>query len=212
MLLGLYEPAEGTVKMGGIDIRQLSPAQFRRRIGYVAQDTGLLYGTLRSNLTLAAPWLSEEAIWEGIHRAGLMEMVQSHPAGIDLPIAEGGRSLSGGQRQLVCLARALMLEPEILIFDEPTSAMDPGTEKLFKSSVDKYLAEDERRMLVVATHKRSMLSLVDRLIALDGGKVANDGPKNSVLANKPTVPASNPRMEVAEPPSATKESQVALAS
>lgn len=186
LIMGLYEPANGSMEIGGVDIRQLNPSQYRRRIGYIAQDSGLLYGTLRSNLTAGAPWLTEEAVWQAIDRAGLTELVHAHPAGIDLPIAEGGTSLSGGQRQLVCLARALVEEPDILVFDEPTSAMDPSTEKKFKEQVSAYLNEDKNRILIMATHKRSMLSMVDRVIALDGGKKVGDGPKDAVLSSART--------------------------
>lgn len=183
LIMGLYEPADGAIEISGVDLRQLNPSQYRRRIGYISQDSGLLYGTLRSNLTAGAPWLTEETVWQAVERAGLAELVQAHPSGIDLPIAEGGASLSGGQRQLVCLARAIVEEPDILILDEPTSAMDPATEKKFMRQVTAYLNEDRNRILVMATHKRSMLAMVDRIIALDGGKKIGDGPKESILTH-----------------------------
>ncbi len=185
MMLGLYEPNSGSVEISGVDIRQLNPSQYRRKIGYVSQDAGLMYGTLRYNLTLGAPWVGEEGVWLAIQRAGLEELVQAHPAGIDIPISEGGASLSGGQRQLVALARALIEEPDILIFDEPTSAMDPGSERMFRERVAAYLAEDASRILIMATHKSTMLDLVDRLVVIDGGKKINDGPKNKVLRKPP---------------------------
>ncbi|MDF1740281.1 MAG: type I secretion system permease/ATPase [Verrucomicrobiales bacterium] len=183
LIMGLYEPDDGAIEISGVDLRQLNPSQYRRRIGYISQDSGLLYGTLRSNLTAGAPWLTEETVWQAVERAGLAELVHAHPSGIDLPIAEGGTSLSGGQRQLVCLARAIVEEPDILILDEPTSAMDPATEKKFMRQVTAYLNEDRNRILVMATHKRSMLSMVERIIALDGGKKIGDGPKESILTH-----------------------------
>lgn len=183
MMMGLYEPSNGAVEIGGVDLRQLNPSQYRRRIGYISQDSGLLYGTLRSNLMAGSPWITEEEMWDAIHRAGLTEFVQGHPAGIDLPIAEGGASLSGGQRQMVCLARAFTGDPDILIFDEPTSAMDPATEKRFKEQVSAYLSEDENRILVMATHKRSMLTMVERVVAIDRGKKVTDGPKDETLVS-----------------------------
>jgi ATP-binding cassette subfamily C protein LapB len=198
LIMGLYEPNDGSLEISGVDLRQLNPSQYRRRIGYIAQDSGLLYGTLRSNLTVGAPWLTEEAVWQAIERAGLAELVHAHPAGIDLPIAEGGASLSGGQRQLVCLARAIVEEPDILVLDEPTSAMDPATEKKFKKQVTAYLNEDRNRILVMATHKRGMLSMVDRVIALDGGKKIGDGLKETVLARA----KSNQDLSISTPDSA----------
>ncbi len=206
MMMGLYDPSSGSVEISGVDIRQLNPSQYRRKIGYVSQDAGLLYGTLRYNLTVGAPWVGEEGVWLAIQRAGLEELVQAHPSGIDIPIAEGGASLSGGQRQLVALARALIEEPDILIFDEPTSAMDPGSERMFRERVAAYLAEDATRMLIMATHKSSMLELVDRLLVIDGGKLINDGSKDQVLVRGDGAQVASGAVDPANSVSTTPDS------
>jgi ATP-binding cassette subfamily C protein LapB len=162
-------------------LRQIDPAEWRRRVGYVPQDPALLYGTLRSWLTAGCRSVSEEALWRAVARAGLASFVRGLPRGLDHPIAEAGRNLSGGQRQALCLARALVTEPTLLILDEPTSSIDQSTEVLVLKELDAYLKEDPQRTLIVATHRRSMLQLVTRIIALDGGKVIADGPRDSVL-------------------------------
>ncbi|MCL4109952.1 UNVERIFIED_CONTAM: hypothetical protein GTU68_012761 [Idotea baltica] len=182
--MGLYEPAEGRVDVGGFDVRQLDPAELRGKIGFMGQESTLFYGKLRANLTMGEPWADDGKIWASLKRAGLYEFVKSHPEGLDLMIHEGGTSLSGGQRQAICLARALLSEPELLIFDEPTSAMDGLTEKGFVSRVDAYLKEKEGRTLIMATHKSSMLGLVDRVVVVDQGQIVNDGERDRVVAKK----------------------------
>lgn len=184
MLMNLYVPSSGRIDISGIDSRQIDPAELRRHIGYVQQDPMPLFGTLRSNLKAGCPWAGDEAVWKAIERAGLAGYVRSLPRGVDNPVAEAGKSLSGGQRQAVCVARALLEEPPLLIFDEPTSAMDWTSEKRLLEQLDDYLRADLARTLVVVTHKRSILSIVDRIIVIDKGKVIADGPKDRVLSHQ----------------------------
>jgi ATP-binding cassette subfamily C protein LapB len=181
ILTSLYSAGSGSITVGGIELRQIDPAEWRRRVGYVPQDPALLYGTLRSWLTAGCHGVSDEAIWRAVERAGLASFVRGLPRGLDHPIAEGGRNLSGGQRQALCLARALVTEPSILILDEPTSSIDQSTELLVLKELDAYLKADPSRTLIVATHRRSILQLVTRIVALDGGKVVADGPRDVVL-------------------------------
>lgn len=178
LILGLYQPTAGAVLLDGIDLRQIDPADVRRNIGYVPQDVTLFFGTLRENIALAAPQASDEAIVRAAELAGVMSFAARHPAGLDMPIGERGEGLSGGQRQAVVIARALLLEPPVLIMDEPTNAMDNSTEEQFKNRLAPLL---EGRTLLLVTHRASLLSLVNRVIVMDGGRIVADGPKDQVL-------------------------------
>lgn len=177
LIMGLYQPSEGRVMVDGVDIRQLDPAELRRAIGYVPQDPTLFYGTLRENITIGMPYVEDHAIVRAAELAGLKDLIGSHPKGFDMLIGERGESLSGGQRQSVAIARALVHGPSILIFDEPSSAMDFSTEAALKEHLANY-AKD--RTLIMITHRSSLLDLVDRLIVIDNGCVVADGPKAQV--------------------------------
>lgn len=178
LILGLYRPTSGAVLVDGIDLRQLDPAELRRNIGYVGQDSTLFYGTLRENITLAAPSADDAAVIEAAESAGILELVNNHPEGFDMIVGERGESLSGGQRQGVAIARALIQRPPILLFDEPTSSMDHSSEEEIKRNLSAFA--DSRTMIVV-THRTSLLELVDRIIVVDGGKIVADGPKAQVV-------------------------------
>lgn len=178
LMLGLYQPSEGSIKIDGVDIRQLDPAEMRKTFGYVPQDVTLFYGTLRENLTIGMPYVEDDAIVQAAEMAGLHELVGNHPKGFDMPIGERGESLSGGQRQSVAIARALVHEPSILLLDEPTSAMDFSTEEGIKSRLAAY---DRDHTLLLITHRNSLLDLVDRLIVIDYGSIVCDGPKQEVV-------------------------------
>ena len=172
LLVGLYHPRAGNVLVDGIDTRQIDPADLRRNIGYMPQNVLLFSGTVRQNLLLGAPEAGDDAMLRAARVVGLDEHVNRHPKGYDLMVGERGESLSGGQRQAVSLARALLL-------DEPTAAMDMGSEEQFKQRLAAAL---QGRTLIVVTHRDSMLSIVDKLIVMDGGRVVAAGPKAEVLA------------------------------
>ncbi len=179
LLIGLYEPAEGAILTDGTDIRQIDPADLRRNFGYVAQDNYLFFGTVRDNIAFGAPHLDDQAVLRAAQVAGVSDFLRSHPHGLDLQVGERGMSLSGGQRQAIVIARALMLDPTIILLDEPTSNMDNSTEATFKKRLGEALPG---KTLLLVTHRSSMLTLVDRLLILDGGKIVADGPKEEVLS------------------------------
>lgn len=179
LLLGLYEPTGGAVALDGVDARQIDPVDLRRNIGYVPQDLTLFRGSLRSNLTLGAAWVDENAMLRAATLAGVHDFVQGHPQGYEWPLGERGEGLSGGQRQAVALARALLLDPPILLLDEPTSQLDQRSEALLLQRLAPVVAG---RTVLLVTHRLSLLSLVDRLIVVEQGRVVADGPKEAVLA------------------------------
>jgi len=178
LTLGLYEPAEGAILADGTDIRQIDPADLRRNIGYVSQDNYLFFGSVRDNIAFGAPHLDEQTVARAAEVAGVADFTRGHPLGFDLQVGERGMGLSGGQRQAIVIARALVLDPPILLLDEPTSSMDNSSEALFKMRLEKILPG---KTLILVTHRASLLSLVDRLVVVDGGKVVADGPKEDVL-------------------------------
>jgi ATP-binding cassette, subfamily C, bacterial LapB len=178
LVLGLYAPDQGALLIDGTDLRQIDPADLRRNIGCVLQDVFLFHGSLRDNIALGAPFADDQAVLRAAQIAGVEDFVARHPQGFDLNVGERGESLSGGQRQAVAIARALLLDPPILVLDEPTSAMDNGAENRFKQRLGEILAG---KSLVLVTHRASVLSLVERLIVLDAGRVVADGPRDGVL-------------------------------
>ena len=179
LILGLYQPTSGAVRVDGVDIRQLDPAELRRNVGYVPQDGVLFYGTLRENIALASPTVLDHQLLAAADIGGLSDMINAHPRGFDMLVGERGESLSGGQRQGVAIARGVVNEPPILLLDEPTGSMDHTSEELIKTKLRQFCA-DHRTMLVV-THRTSLLDLVDRLIVVDSGRIVADGPKARVI-------------------------------
>ena len=178
LILGLYRPTEGAVMVDGIDLRQLDPAELRRQIGYVQQDVMLFYGSLRENITLGAPLADDAAVVKAADIGGILGLVNQHPKGFDMLVGERGESLSGGQRQGVALARAVINDPPILLFDEPTSSMDFSSE----DDVKRRLTEFARgKTMILISHRTSLLDLVDRIIVMDGGRIMADGPKEQVV-------------------------------
>lgn len=178
LLMGFYTPSDGQISMDGLDLRQLDIADLRQQIGYVAHDLPLLSGSLRDNLTLGARYVSDERMLEIATLTGVSELARNHPQGFDRPVGERGQLLSGGQRQMVLMARALLLDPSILLLDEPTSSLDNSSEDLLRARLQHWVSD---KTLILITHRASLLSLVDRLIVLDGGQVMADGPKEAVI-------------------------------
>ena len=178
LMLGLYEASHGTVRVDGFDIRQFDPTALRRNIGCVTQDVFLFHGTLRENIAMGAPWADDETILRAAELAHVTDFASRHPHGFDMQVGERGEMLSGGQRQAVSLARALLLDPPVLLLDEPTSSMDNATETALKNTLVQYI---KGRTLMIVTHRASLLDLVTRLIVLEAGKVIADGPSTEIL-------------------------------
>ena len=178
MLIRLYDPASGSVLIDGFDVQQLDPADLRRNVGYVAQDEKLFFGTVRENITYGLSNVSDADVVDAADKSGILGFVNSHPLGFEMPVGERGETLSGGQRGAITLARVFLRKPRVLIMDEPTSAMDQGTEEQIRQRIR---AEFSDSTLLLITHKMNMLDLVDRLIVMDGGRIVADGPKEKVL-------------------------------
>ena len=178
LLLGLYQPSSGTVSLDGTDIRQIDPAELRRFIGYVPQDVTLFRGTIRDNIILGSPGVDDAQILRAAELSGVNAFTAKQAQGIDLEVGEQGRGLSGGQRQSVAMARALLHDPPILVLDEPSSSMDNRTESKLKSNLATLLPG---KTLVLITHRGSLLELVNRIIIIESGAIIADGPRDQVL-------------------------------
>lgn len=179
VLCGLYAPTDGAYLIDEIDSRQHHPHQVREAFRYVGQDAELFRGTIRDNLALAARDPSDERLLEAVRRSGADQFLSQDAAGFDQFVGERGAALSGGQRSFLVLARALVEPCKLLYLDEPTGAMDTQTEQLFIEKLGAAIGPGQT--LLVSTHRNAMLSLVDRLIVLDQGRIIADGPKDSVL-------------------------------
>ncbi len=178
LILGLYEPISGMVAMDGTDIRQIDPAELRHYIGYVPQDITLFRGTVRSNIVLGTHDVDDGKVFRAADISGVSEFVKKNSMGFDMEIGEQGQGLSGGQRQAVTLARAILLDPPILLLDEPTSSMDRSSESRIKNSIDTILND---KTLIIITHRVSLLDLVDRIVVIDNGTIIADGTKSRIL-------------------------------
>ncbi|MEZ3415930.1 type I secretion system permease/ATPase [Pantoea dispersa] len=175
----LYQPVKGQISADGLDVNQIDPADWRKAVGFVSQDARLFYGTLRENVMIGRPDATANELLRVLNLTGLDHVAARHPSGINLSVGEGGEGLSGGQRQLVSLARTLLTQPKVLLMDEPTSAMDSMTESQFLTHLRR---ASEGHTLIVVTHRPSILALVDRIIVVEEGKIVADGPKEQVLA------------------------------
>ncbi|QIZ50323.1 type I secretion system permease/ATPase [Dickeya zeae] len=178
LIVNLYHPTHGNLLIDGVDTRQLDVADLRHHIGYVPQDIHLFSGTLRDNLICGARYVEDDAMLKVADIAGVNDFARLHPDGYNLQVGERGMNLSGGQKQAVAIARALLLNPPILLMDEPTSAMDNSSEDHFKQALQTIITN---KTLLLVTHRVSMLTLVDRLIIVDKGRIIADGPKAIVL-------------------------------
>lgn len=178
LLIGLYPPREGAVSFGGVDISQLATADLRSRVGFLPQEVILFYGTVRDNIALGDPTINDHLILRASGISGVADFVRKHPSGFGAQVGEQGRNLSGGQRQAVGLARALVRDPDVLILDEPTSNMDVESERIVQQRLAPVV---KNKTLILITHRLSMLRIVNRLIVMDGGKILMDGPRDAVL-------------------------------
>jgi ATP-binding cassette, subfamily C, bacterial LapB len=175
---GLLPASDGGVTLDGLDMRQIDAADVHGRIAYLGQEAQLFHGTLRENILLGDGHISPARLAQALRMTGLDTVVAEHPRGLDLPIGEQGLGLSGGQRQLVALARLLVRDPAVVLLDEPTSAMDQATEQSLLQNLTPWL---QGRTVVMATHRGHWLGLVDRIVVLEQGRVVADGPRAATL-------------------------------
>ncbi|HEY7841731.1 MAG TPA: ATP-binding cassette domain-containing protein, partial [Gammaproteobacteria bacterium] len=178
LVLGLYEPASGSILIDGADLRQIDPVELRGNIGYVPQEIVLFQGTIRSNVTFGAPPVDDDTVMQAADIAGIGEHIRQHPNGLDAAVGERGAGLSGGQRQALAIARAVLMQPPMILLDEPTNSLDHSTEERFKQRLTELLGKST---LILVTHKPTPLSLIDRLLVVDRGRLVADGPRDKVL-------------------------------
>ncbi|MGB3737988.1 MAG: ATP-binding cassette domain-containing protein [Pontixanthobacter sp.] len=193
LLAGLYSPDQGSVTLGNLDLGQVAEDIARRHIGYVAQDARLLNGNLRDNLAMGLGDLSDADIMAVAERTKLDRMIAARQEGLSLPIQEGGRGLSGGQRSLVLINRLILSDPRVWLLDEPTSALDQNTELAVLDAIDERLASGGGgdRIMVMVTHKIPLLTRFDRVIVMAGGRIIRDGPTRDILRD--LLPKGSPQ-------------------
>lgn len=178
LLMGLYEPDQGNVLFGDVDIRQMDTADVRGRIGFLPQDVVLFYGTVRDNIALSDPSATDRLVQRAADLAGVTDFIRHTAMGFGGQVGERGMNFSGGQRQALALARTLLYDPDVLILDEPSSNMDNTSENHLRQRIKAMLGS---KTLILITHRLSMLDLVDRLIIIDNGHIVADGPKDAIL-------------------------------
>ncbi|WP_053086086.1 type I secretion system permease/ATPase [Nitratireductor soli] len=190
-LSGMMEPSLGEVHLDDLALNQIDPADVRRSVGLLTQNSRLFHGTIRDNVTMGAPHIAQAGLLDALAMVGADEFIRRLPRGLDHPILEGGRGLSGGQQQALLLARLLIRDPSIVLLDEPTAAMDEATERAF---ITRFRVWSQERTVVIATHRMRVLDLVDRIIAFDNGQTVLDEPKDEALkvlkGVKKVVPAN----------------------
>ena len=179
LIMGLYQPNNGSVLIDGANIQQIRPEDIRRQFGVVMQNTYLFSGSIRENIAFGLDTVSPREIDEAANIAGVSDFTKKMNNGLDYQLSEGGKDLSGGQRQAIALARAIVRKPSIILLDEPTSAMDLTSERQIIQNLKSYF---NKQTLIVVTHRMSLLQLVDRVIAVDDGKVTVDGTRDSILS------------------------------
>ncbi|OGB58091.1 MAG: hypothetical protein A2503_07465 [Burkholderiales bacterium RIFOXYD12_FULL_59_19] len=188
LILGLYKPDSGTVLMDGVDVRQIDPADLRRELGVVLQEVWLIGGTVKQNIALGGNYPTDEEILRAAQISGVDEFVRQHPEGYGLRLGERGEGLSGGQRQAIAVARALLGKPKILLFDEATSAMDMGSETALLQRLSKEIGDCT---FVTITHKASLLQIVNKIIVIDQGKVVMQGTPEQLMRAQQTQQPAN---------------------
>jgi ATP-binding cassette, subfamily C, bacterial LapB len=179
LLCGLYHAQQGRILLDGLDITHISREVLSRQVGYLQQDHRLFQGTLRENLLIGLPDPGDDVLQQAMERTGMNRLVASHPKGLERPIMEGGKGLSGGQRQLVAFTRLALARPGVMLLDEPTASMDDEQERRCLSVIAQEAAAG--KTLVVVTHKPSLLPLVNRLIVVVGSRIVLDGPRDVIL-------------------------------
>jgi ATP-binding cassette subfamily C protein LapB len=178
LMSGLYAPLAGSIKLDGLDMQQIEPIEVRNRMGYVGQDPQLFMGTLRENLVLSDSWINDSRIVETLKTLGIYDVVANHPLGLDMPITEAGGGLSGGQRQLLSIARMMLRDPQLVFMDEPTANMDQNSEVRVIAVLKEWL---QGRTLLMSTHRPQLLEWVDHIAVIDNGQCVAMGPKREMI-------------------------------
>ena len=194
-MMNFYAPTEGVIHIDDTDVGQIDPADLRKNIAYVSQDPGLFRGTVRENITLSKPNASDGEVLRASKLAGVFDFINTHPDGFDAMVGDNGEGFSGGQKQAIAMARAFLTDPNIMICDEPTNAMDNQSEAQLIAALAR---QTQGKTFVVVTHKMNLLGLVDRVIVMQNGQIFADGPRDKVIelfanagkqqAAKPTAP------------------------
>ncbi|WP_082212607.1 type I secretion system permease/ATPase [Erwinia sp. 9145] len=180
MMAGLLQPQEGALMLDGVRLSSLDPLDVRRDVSFVGQTSSLFFGTIRENLRLGMPLATDEEMQEALTLSGALSFVRQLPDGMDYQLQEGGQGLSGGQRQLLLLARALLRRPSVLLLDEPTAWLDDGAEKYLIERLQNWMKD---RTLIIATHRPAVVQLVDRILLIDNGQIVRDGNKADMLVS-----------------------------
>lgn len=177
---GLYDAAGGNVMLDGVDMRQIDPNFLRSQVLLLSQSPRLFLGTLRENMDLARVdgYSTDQELLQALRRFGLDKIIRQHPRGLDMPLGEDGLGLSGGQKQIIALARMTLRSPRVVLLDEPTTGLDQATERMALSAVGQWCQD---KTLIVVTHRPQVLQIVNRIIVMDGGKIVMDGPRDLVL-------------------------------
>ncbi len=183
LLFRLYDPTEGRVSVGGVDLREADEARLKERVGLVTQDVQLFRGTLRDNLTFFEPGQSDHRLVQVLEELGLGEWLSNQEAGLDTELDSGGRNLSAGEAQLIALARVFLKDPGLVVLDEPSSRLDPLTEKRLEAAMERLMAG---RTAIVIAHRLETVERVDSILVMDGGRVVEHG-RRSELAADPTT-------------------------
>jgi ATP-binding cassette subfamily C protein LapB len=178
LISGVYTPSEGNITYGAYDISALHQSDFRENVVYLGQNAGIFSGTIRENLCVGRENIDDEELGSALRLSGFETILKKFPNGLSFTVSEGGRELSGGQRQILALARAFISDPNVIILDEPTSAMDPRHENLFVRNLGNFTKD---KTFIVVTHRKPILSIVDRILVIEEGKIILDGPSNEVL-------------------------------
>ena len=179
LLAGVLTPTEGVIRYGSFDTSSIHQSDLRRKVAFLGQNPGIFSGTIRENICLDAPDLPEEQLLKLIELSGLDTVLKALPNGLSYVVSEGGRELSGGQKQILALARAFASDPSVVILDEPTSAMDPKHEQLFIRNMSNFI---KNRLLIVVTHRKPILSVTKRILVIERGRIVMDGSRDEVLA------------------------------
>jgi ATP-binding cassette, subfamily C, bacterial LapB len=178
LMAGLYTPLAGSVRLDGVEMQQIEPAEVRSCMGYVGQDPQLFMGTLRENMVLSEAWISDAKIIDVLKSLSLYDLVASHPRGLDMPITEAGGGLSGGQRQLLSIARMMLRDPQLVFMDEPTANMDQNTEAHVIAVLGEWL---KGRTLLMSTHRPQLLEWADLIGVIEAGQCVAIGPKQEMI-------------------------------